>query len=341
MKRLLNTLYVTNSDAVLRKKDDAILITVDGEPNMSVPFHILESIVLLGHVGCSMALLSACADRGVSVTLLDEQGRFKARVEGKTTGNILLRREQYRVASDSEACLSLARRFVMAKLHNTRIVLQRHLRDHPDSATTLNPVIEYLQDRKPAVSAAPTLDKLRGVEGDAAHVYFSVFTNMLRVDDSKDLFTGRSKRPPKDPVNACLSFFYTILGRDVASACESVGLDPQMGYLHACRPGRESLALDLIEELRAFYVDRFVLSLFNRRQLDRNDFRFDASGGVFFNEDAIKRVLSEWQKRKRETFMHPFIKERISFGLLPFVQAQLFARYLRGDINDYPACLWR
>ena len=341
MKRLLNTLYVPNSDARLRKKDDAILVMADGDASMSVPFHILESIVLFGHVGCSTALLAACADHGVSVTLLDEQGRFKARLEGETTGNILLRREQYRVASDAGACLKLSRRFVMAKLHNTRVVLQHHLRDHPETTGTLNPAVEYLQERKQVVNKASTLNELRGIEGDAARAYFSVFANMLRVDNETDLFSGRSKRPPKDPVNASLSFFYTILGRDVASACESVGLDPQMGFLHACRPGRESLALDLLEELRAFCVDRFVLSLFNRRQLDQDGFRVDASGGVFFSESAIKKALSAWQKRKQETFMHPFTKERIPFGLLPFVQAQLLSRYLRGDLNDYPACMWR
>ncbi|MBM6907267.1 type I-C CRISPR-associated endonuclease Cas1c [Collinsella intestinalis] len=341
MKRLLNTLYVTNPDARLRKKDDAICVAVDGAPSMSVPFHVLESIVLFGHVGCSMALLAACAERGVSVTILDERGRFKARVEGETTGNVLLRREQYRMAADADACLRLSRRFVMAKIHNARIVLQHYARDYPDIAEGIRPVVEYLQRSKAAVTKASTLDGIRGVEGDAAHAYFSAFPSLLRADDVSDLFCGRSRRPPKDPVNATLSFFYTMLSRDITSACESVGLDPQMGFLHACRPGRESLALDVIEELRAFYVDRFVLTLFNRGQLDREDFRFEAGGAVFFREHSIKRALSAWQKKKQENVTHPFLRERIPYGLLPFVQAQLLARYLRGDLNDYPACLWR
>lgn len=341
MKRLLNTLYVTNPDARLRKKDDAIYVAVDGVSSMSVPFHVLENIVLFGHVGCSTALLAACAERGVSVTILDERGRFKARVEGETTGNVLLRREQYRIAADADACLRLSRRFVMAKIHNARIVLQHYARDYPDISESIRPVVEYLQRSKAAVTEASTLDGIRGVEGDAAHAYFSAFPSLLRVDDASGLFHGRSRRPPKDPVNAALSFFYTMLSRDIASACESVGLDPQMGFLHACRPGRESLALDVVEELRAFYVDRFVLALFNRGQLDREDFRFEAGGAVFFRERSTKRALSAWQKKKQENVMHPFLRERIPYGLLPFAQVQLLARCLRGDLNDYPACLWR
>ncbi len=341
MKRLLNTLYITNPGARLRKKDDAVSVVVDDETKMSVPFHILESIVLLGHVGCSTSLLAACAERGVSVTLLDERGRFTARVEGRTTGNILLRREQYRMAGDAEGSLKLSRRFVMAKIHNARAVLQRSARDYPAIEDTVRPAIEYLQQSKGEVSRAMSLNGLRGVEGDTAHAYFAVFPMLLRSENTEGLFLGRSRRPPKDPVNACHSFFYTLLARDISSACESVGLDPQMGFLHSCRPGRESLALDLIEELRAVYVDRFVLSLFNRRQLAREDFRCETSGGVFFSDGAIKKALSAWQKKKQEIVMHPFLKERVPYGLLPFVQAQLLARYLRGDLNDYPAYLWR
>ncbi|MCI7746541.1 MAG: type I-C CRISPR-associated endonuclease Cas1c [Collinsella sp.] len=341
MKRLLNTLYVTNPDAVVRKQSDAISVRVEGRQAMSVPFHVLEQVVLLGHVGCSMSLLAACAKRGVGVTLLDEQGRFSARVEGPVSGNVLLRREQYRRSCSEDEALPIAKRFVMGKLHNSRIVLQHYVRDYPELSDVLGPIIASLQSGKGKVREASSLDELRGVEGDAAHGYISVFGSLLRTGELGPTFTGRSRRPPKDPVNACLSFSYTMLSRDCASACESVGLDPQMGFLHACRPGRASLALDLMEELRSPCVDRFVLSLFNRKQLSSGDFRCDPSGGYSFTEKALKTALGLWQERKQAQMMHPFLKEKIPFGLLPFAQAQLLARYLRGDLNDYPACMWR
>ncbi len=339
MRRLLNTLYLTNPDAVLRKKDDALSVTLDGKRVMSVPLHLLEGVVLFGHVGCSMAVLSACAQNGVGVVLLDERGCFSARVEGSVSGNVLLRKEQYRRAGVSDESLLVAKRFVLAKLHNTRVVLQHHARDYSEISNSVLPVIDGLQAGKSSALNANSLDELRGVEGDAAHAYFSVFNTLLRCG-GKITFSGRSKRPPRDPVNATLSFFYTILSREIATACETVGLDPQMGYLHACRPGRASLALDLIEEMRAPVVDRFILSLFNRGQLNSGDFRMEGEA-CFFSDAALKKALGFWQERKREEFVHPFLKERISYGLLPFVQAQLFARYLRGDLDDYPACLWR
>lgn len=339
MRKLLNTLYVTNPDALVRKKDDALSVSVEGKRVMSVPLHLVEGMVLFGHVGCSMAVLSACAQNGIGVALLDERGRFAARVEGPMTGNILLRREQFRRASDETACLCIARRFVVAKLHNARIVLQHYARDYPDCSKVLNPVIEGLGEKKSAAMVVGALNELRGIEGDAAHLYFSA-TNVLLRGCAGISFAGRSRRPPRDPVNATLSFFYTILSREIETACETVGLDPQMGYLHACRSGRASLALDLIEELRAPLVDRFVLTLFNRKQLTASDFRSEGEG-CFFTDAALKRALGSWQEKKREQFMHPFLKERMPLGLIPFIQVQLFARYLRGDLDDYPACLWR
>lgn len=341
MKRLLNTLYVTNPDALVRKRDDAISISVEGERTMSVPFHVLEGIVLFGHVGCTAALLGACAERGVSVVLLDERGRFRARVEGAVTGNVLLRRAQYRCAEDGQACLRMAQRFVAGKIHNERIVLQHYVRDHPEIVPSVEGVTLSLHESVVSVADVRSLDELRGVEGDAAREYFSTFGFLLRPDDEGLFSGGRSRRPPKDPVNAALSFFYTMLSRDFSSACEAVGLDPQLGFLHACRPGRSSLALDLIEELRAPYVDRFVLTLFNRGQLGVSDFTTDESGGVFFREAALKKALGLWQQKKQEKIIHPFLRESVPMGLLPFVQAQLLARYLRGDLNDYPACMWR
>ena len=341
MRRLLNTLYVTNPDALVRKKNDAISVSVDGKQTMSVPFHVLEGVVLLGHVGCSAAFLAACAEHGVGVVLLDERGRFKARVEGPVNGNVLLRREQFRRADDADGCLCLARRFVLAKLHNTLVVLQHYARDYPELRHELSSTIGALRLGMSTAQKVGSLYELRGVEGDAAHRYFSTFGRLLRVENSAELFRGRSRRPPRDPVNATLSLFYSLLAREVATACESVGLDTQLGFLHACRPGRVSLALDLIEELRAPYVDRFVLALFNRRQIGQEDFTVDAEGGYAFSDRAIKRVLGLWQQRKQEEVMHPFLKERVPMGLIPFMQAQLLARHLRGDLDDYPACMWR
>ena len=341
MKRLLNTLYVTNPDAVVRKKSDAISVKIGESQAASIPFHLLDGIVLFGHVGCSAALLAACAEHGLSVVLLDENGRFKARVEGPISGNVLLRREQYARALSEDNSLEVAKRFVAGKLHNSKVVLQRQLRDYPEENGGLADVLIAFDENLGACKLAGSLDELRGIEGDAARRYFDVFGRLLRSEDERLKFSTRSRRPPRDPVNACLSFFYTMLARDMTTACESVGLDPQMGYLHACRPGRMSLALDLMEELRAPYVDRFVLSLFNRKQIGFNDFHIDASGGVFFKERAMKKVLGLWQAKKQEGITHPFLKERMTYGLIPFVQAQLFARYLRGDLSDYPAYMWR
>lgn len=341
MRRLLNTLYVTNPDALVKKRDDAISVSVGGERVMSVPFHVLEGVVLFGHVGCSAAFLAACAERGIGVVLLDERGRFKARVEGPVSGNVLLRREQYRRSDNGGECLHLAKRFVQAKLHNSVVVLQHYARDYPELYDELRQTIDALQSAISMASLVGSLYELRGVEGDSAHKYFSTFGGLLRVPDSDGLFSGRSRRPPRDPVNAALSLFYSMLSRELATACESFGLDPQLGYLHACRPGRMSLALDLIEELRAPYVDRFVLTLFNRRQIDWGDFMVDAEGGYSFSERALKKVLGLWQQRKQEEIVHPFLKQKISLGLIPFVQAQLLARFLRGDLDDYPAFMWR
>ena len=339
MRKLLNTLYVTNPDAYLRKKDDAICVFLDEQVVMSIPFHLLESVVLFGHAGCSTSIMATCAEKGISVVLLDEGRKFKARVEGPVSGNVLLRREQYRRADDEKESLKLAKRFVLAKVHNARVVLQHFRRDYPELGEKgLDRAIDSLKSSAAQVPEADDSEKLRGIEGDAAHMYFGVFRLLLKKHDIR--FEGRSKRPPKDPVNATLSFFYSILTREISTGCETVGLDPQMGFLHRCRPGRASLSLDLIEELRAPYVDRFVLTLFNRGQLDEKDFEKEGEGFQFVDR-TLKKVLGLWQERKQEQILHPFLKERVPIGLLPVLQAQLLAAHLRGDLEDYPACLWR
>lgn len=341
MKRLLNTLYVTNPEAYLRKQDDAVAIFVDDAKVMSVPFHLLEGMVLFGHVGCSTYLLGACARKGITTVLLDEGGRFMARVEGPISGNVLLRKEQYERAHTQEGTLAIAQRIVLAKTHNARIVLQHYMRDYPEIRECgVEDAVAALASCREEVLAAESIDVLRGIEGNTAHQYFGCFNQLLRRSEDGVRFERRTKRPPLDPVNATLSLVYTLLTRDVASACESVGLDPQLGYLHACRPGRASLALDLIEELRAPVADRFVLSLFNRKQLEASGFRQEGIG-CFLTDKSLKAVVRLWQERKKETVMHPYLEEKVPYGLVPFVQAQLFARFLRGELDDYPAMLWR
>ncbi|MEG0989505.1 MAG: type I-C CRISPR-associated endonuclease Cas1c [Gordonibacter sp.] len=342
MKKLLNTLYVTDPEARLVKEDDAVSVMVSDRRALHVPFHLLDSIVIFGYRGCGASLLGECAERGITISFLDGEGRFLARVEGAVSGNVLLRRAQYRLSDDKEASLAIAKRFVGAKVSNSRKVLERYRRDYPeDIDESYLAAVEALRCAQRSAVEVKTADQLRGVEGDAAHVYFSVFDRMVRVEEPSLRFAGRSRRPPRDPVNAMLSFFYSLLSRDIASACETIGLDPQIGFLHRDRPGRASLALDLMEEFRAPYVDRFVLSLVNRRQVSSGDFELREGGGVVLSDEARKRVLGLWQKKKQESITHPFLKEKMPVGLLPFIQAQLFARFLRGDMESYPAFLWR
>lgn len=342
MKKLLNTLYVTDPEARLVKADDALSVLVGERRVLHVPFHLLDGIVLFGYRGLSASLLGACAERGIAISFLDANGRFLARLEGPVSGNVLLRRGQHRMSDDEETALEVAKRFVEAKIVNERRVLERYRRDYPEEVDqAFAGEIEALRHQIDAISLATTADQLRGIEGDAAHGYFSVFDQMIRVDDPSLRFDGRSRRPPRDAINALLSFFYSMLSRDIASACETVGLDPQIGFFHRDRPGRASMALDLIEELRAPYVDRFVLSLVNRKQVRSGDFVKEEDGGVVLGDDARKTVLGLWQKRKQDAITHPFLKEKMPTGLLPFVQVQLFARFLRGDIDGYPAFLWR
>lgn len=342
MRKLLNTLYVTNQDARLVKSENNLSIMVEECEVLKVPFHLLESVVCFGYRGCSPAVLGTCAQMGITISFLDGQGRFLARVDGPISGNVLLRRAQYDRSREVDCSLEVAKRFVEAKIINEFRVLERYRRDYPSDITSVfSEAIDLLRSKANGVSDAETACQLRGVEGDAAHLYFSVFNELIRVDDSFFKFSGRNRRPPKDAVNALLSFFYSLLSRDISAACESVGLDPQVGFFHSDRPGRSSLSLDLIEELRAPYVDRFVLSLINRRQVSSSDFVVRDDGGVELTNDARREVLKHWQKRKQEKITHPFLKEKIEHGLLPFVQVQLFSRFLRGDIVSYPPYLWR
>lgn len=344
MKRLLNTLYVTTEGAGLRKDGENLVAEIDGAERTRVPLHMLSSVVVFGSIYLSPPLIQSCAADGITLVLLDRAGRFQARVEGPVTGNVLLRRAQYRA---SEAPEEIVRGFVLGKIANQRAVVTRTLRDYgdemtPDRRDRLLAAAERLaRIARRAALGSKDIDTLRGDEGEAAQLYFSVFDEFIRVADPALRFTGRSRRPPLDAVNALLSFLYTLLTHDCRSACEAVGLDPAVGFLHRDRPGRPSLALDLMEELRPVLADRLALSLLNRRQVGGRDFETRDGGAVLLTDDGRRSVLTAWQERKKEERLHAFIDEKIPFGLVPYVQAQLLARHLRGDLDAYPSWFWK
>ena len=346
MRRLLNTLYVTTDGAYLRKDGLNVVVEVEGVERLRVPVHLLGSVAVFGHVSLSPALMGGLVEAGVCCAFFGRNGRFLARVEGPVSGNVLLRREQYRRADDPSACVAIVRGFVTAKALNQRGMLQRALRDHGAGLADaprdpLTAAVARMQDIARRALHEADLDRLRGHEGEAAALYFGVFPHVLRVTDPALAFRGRSRRPPMDPVNALLSFVYTLLVHDCRGALEGVGLDPAAGFLHRMRPGRPSLALDLMEELRANLADRLVLSLLNRRELGIGDFRVMENGAVLLAEDSRRTVLTAWQDRKKEEVEHPFLKEKVPLGLLAHLQSMLLARTLRGDLDAYPPMIWR
>jgi CRISPR-associated protein Cas1 len=341
MKKLLNTLYVTSEGAYLRKDGETIAVDIDGATRGRAPAHLLGQIVCFGQVAVSPALMGFAAEVGITISFLSYSGKLLARVEGPQTGNVLLRRAQHE-ATKADAALSVASAVVAAKIANQRAVLRRHLRDYPDApgAAQVNDSQLRLSDAARHALSAPDLDILRGQEGEAAHAYWTAFPAMIRNPDPAFAFAGRNRRPPRDAVNAVLSFLYVLTALDARAACESHGLDPQMGFLHRDRPGRMSLALDLMEELRAPLADRVCLSLINRRQLAPSDFRAEPTGAVLLNDTGREKVLKAYQERKRIELRHAWLDERVMIGLVPQVQAQLLARHLRGDIDIYPAWIW-
>jgi len=341
MKAHLNTLFVTTESTYLAKEGEAVVVKQGDAKPLRVPIHMLESIVFLAHGSMSPYLMAHCAQNRVSVSFLEPNGRFLARIEGRTSGNVLLRKDQFRASEDPARVLDFARVFVQAKIHNCRTVLTRAVRDHGDVSGSIQAAADKLARCLRRVRATNELNELRGVEGEAARYYFAAFPAMIRSEDDRLKMTGRTRRPPKDPVNALLSFAYALLVSDIRSACESVGLDPQVGYLHADRPGRAGLALDLAEELRPVLADRVVLSLLNRQQITGDQFEFEDGGGVRMRDDARKTFLIQYQKRKQQEIKHPFLGERATLGLIPLLQARLFARTLRGDLDGYPPFLWR
>ncbi|MFH1018751.1 MAG: type I-C CRISPR-associated endonuclease Cas1c [Pseudomonadota bacterium] len=343
MMHMQNTLYVTTPNAYLHKDGEAVVVEVDHEVRLRLPAHTLHGIVCFGVVSFSPPLMLHCAERGVSVSFLTEQGRFLARVEGPISGNVLLRREQYRWADDEKESARIAGAVVCAKVINCRVVLLRALRDYPkhEAGAKIKHAADVLQTAVSQLRPEANLDEIRGVEGNAARTYFEVFEHLVTTQKEDFFFRARSRRPPLDNMNALLSFLYALLGHDCRSALESVGLDPQVGFLHRDRPGRAGLALDLMEEFRPFWADRLALSLVNLRQVQGKGFQKLDSGAVLMNDDTRKAVLSAYQKRKQEDIQHPFLKERVQIGLLPYLQARLLSRYLRGDLDAYPPFFWK
>lgn len=343
MKQLLNTLYVTTQGAYLSRDGETVLVRSDDDVLMRVPIRTLASVVCFGRVSASPPLMALCSEHGVCLAFMNENGRFLARVQGPVSGNVLLRREQYRRCDDPNGAAAIARSVVISKIANCRTVLLRAAREKPqsESAKVLSSAVLRLGRIVEDVQKAPSLDMIRGHEGDAARVYFEVFDSLITESKDSFYFRGRSRRPPLDNVNALLSFTYTLLTHDVAAALEGVGLDPAAGYLHRDRPGRPSLALDVVEEMRPVIADRLVVSLINRRQISGSGFRTTESGAVEMDESTRKEVLVAYQKRKQEEIVHPFLRERVAFGIVPHIQAMLLSRHLRGDLDGYPSFLWR
>lgn len=343
MKHLLNTLFVTSEDIYLSLDGENVLANKDREVVARYPLHTLQTIVSFSYSGASPALMGACAQREIGVAFCTPRGRFLARVCGESSGNVLLRREQYRAADDLQRSCGIARSMIFGKLSNSASSIRRTLRDHAPRVENcgLEDASRKIKDLLPLVLETTDMDTLRGLEGTGASAYFGVFDHMLLNRKEDFFFHGRSRRPPLDRVNAMLSFAYSLLAHDCASALESVGLDSYVGFLHRDRPGRTSLALDLMEELRPCVADRFVLTLVNNRVVRPEDFQIQDSGGVFLTEEGRKKFLRAWQERKRDIITHPYLGEKMSWGLLPYIQALLLARYLRGDLDDYPPFLWK
>lgn len=368
MKKLGNVLYITVATAYLSLDGENVVVnrnepankSLEGNKSLEVnkdetvnhnevvpkestvamrlPLHNLENIVCFNYPGVSPALMGACAERNIGLCFLRPSGRFLARVTGQVKGNLLLRKKQYELSQDESASAAIARSMVLAKIANSRTVIERAIRDHAllVDVGELQAASNFLKTTLKSVQVGETLESLRGLEGNAASRYFSVFGQLVLQQRELFAFQTRTRRPPQDNMNALLSFLYTLLTNEVASALESVGLDPYVGFMHSDRPGRPSLALDMIEELRPIFADRLALTLVNRKQISGKGFIRKESGGILMDDETRKEVLSAWQKRKQEEIVHPYLKERIPFGLIPHVQASLLARHLRGDLDAYP-----
>ena len=343
MKKLLNTLFVTSEDIYLSLDGENVVANRDKQVIARYPLHTLQNIVSFSYPGASPALMGVCAEKGIGMAFCTPKGRFLARVCGENTGNVLLRREQYRIADDRRKSCLIARNMVFGKLFNSRWSVERTVRDHGMRVEreALSHASQGLQGLLRQVMDTEEPETLRGLEGAGAVTYFNVFDEMILNRKADFFFSGRNRRPPLDRVNAMLSFAYSLLTHDCASALESVGLDAYVGFLHTDRPGRASLSLDLMEELRPCMADRFVLTLINNRMINPEDFQNQDSGAVLLTDSGRRTFLKAWQEKKRETLTHPFLKEKLTWGMIPYVQALLLARYIRGDLDAYPPFLWK
>lgn len=343
MKKLLNTLYVTSADSYLALDGENIVVRKEEQEIIRLPLHNVESVVAFGYTGASPALMRACAAQNIALCFMSANGRFLARVVGEVRGNVVLRKQQYRVSDDERQSLYIAKHMIIGKLYNSRWVIERATRDHAMrmDVEKLKKASESLKGSIEMIPDCASLEELRGIEGESANRYFGVLDDLILQQKEDFMFSNRNRRPPLDKVNALLSFAYTLLANDVSSALEGVGLDPYVGFLHRDRPGRVSLALDVMEELRPVMADRFVLSLINKREVNKKGFTVKENGAVIMDDGTRKAFLGAWQARKQEIITHPYLEEKIQWGLLPHVQAMLLARHLRGDVDAYPPFLWK
>ena len=342
MRKLLNVLYVTVPDTYLALDGENVVVRKEENVALRLPLHNLEQIVCFNYTGVSPALMGACAERDIGLCFLSPSGRFLGRVTGKVRGNVLLRKKQYRVSEETSESIQIAAWFLMGKIANSRKVVERAIRDHAMlvDVPALAKVSAALRSILKTLPECGSIDDLMGFEGRAAKEYFSVFDQLILQQKEAFFFKERSRRPPQDNLNSLLSFLYTLLTSEVSSALETVGLDPYVGFLHQDRPGRPSLALDLMEELRPVFADRLAVSMVNRKQIAGKGFTEKESGGILMDDETRKKVLTLWQERKQEKIIHPYLQEKIEFGLIPYVQALLLARYLRGDLDAYPPFFW-
>lgn len=338
MRKLLNTLYVTTPEAYLSKDGQNVVVSVNQREVFRIPSINIEGIVTFGYMGASPGVMKLCSDNGISLAFLSPNGRFISRIQGAVRGNVFLRKSQYSLSDDEERSLHIAKLIIAAKIHNYRTILRRYIRDYGECQPVEN-AAKMLEINKQHSLNAQDKTQLIGFEGMASNAYFGVLSHLILNQKESFPFNGRTRRPPKDAVNAMLSLAYTLITNDITSALETVGLDPYVGVLHTLRPGRTSLALDILEEFRAYLGDRFVISLINKRQITSKDFLYQAENGVVLTENGRKVFLTAWQNRKRETLIHPYLNEKIEIGLLPYIQAQMMARYIRKDIDDYPVFL--
>ncbi|MCF7530150.1 type I-C CRISPR-associated endonuclease Cas1c [Neisseria lisongii] len=337
MKKLQNTLYITTQGSYLHKERETLIVEQERRKVAQLPIHSIGHIFCFGNVMVSPYLMGFCGEKGVNLVFFSEHGRFLARLQGRQSGNVFLRRAQYKYSEINP--IAIAKNIIAAKIQSQKRLLQRHIRNHGNQPAVQSAILSLTYSVQ-QLKQADTLPLIRGIEGDAAARYFGVFQNLIS-QKSGFIFQGRNRRPPKDGVNALLSFLYSILGRDISGALQGVGLDPQVGFLHADRSGRDSLAQDILEEFRAWWADSMVLALINRGQIKPTDFVQEVSGAVNIKEDTRKLIFKTLQAKKQEKIIHPFLQEEITVGLLPHIQALLLARHLRGDLAEYPPFLAR